>query len=157
MKTIYAISFIFFTNLIYAEDYIIQFQAKVKNLKEFNISKNEKFRSYNLEGTFTDDFGNYGKSNVVVISDIKDGKLLRLEATSENIFSNNEKLYIRGIREKSEVDAGVAYGVIIGGTGKLKLLIGVKCYTSVRYYEDAIFGIQKCKLPKKLSNILKEK
>ncbi len=153
----YLLSFFFYIiiNFVIANDYIIEFQAKVKNLKEFNISKFEKFRSYELEGTFTDNYGNYGKSNVVVISDVKNGKLLRLDATSQNIYSNNEKLYMRGVREKSDIDAGIAYNVIIGASKTFKPLIGTKCTTSVRYFDDAIFGIQKCKLSEGMIDILK--
>ena len=55
-----------------ADDYILEFQAKVKNLRVFEISKSEQFRSYDLEGTYTDNYGNYGKSSVIVISDIRD-------------------------------------------------------------------------------------
>ena len=61
----------FFTCFIcQSEEYVTVFQAKVKNLKEFNISKNEKFRSYNLESTFTDNFGNYGKFFSIITSDV---------------------------------------------------------------------------------------
>ncbi|MAH88593.1 MAG: hypothetical protein CMJ06_00855 [Pelagibacterales bacterium] len=153
----YLIILVFFiiTNILTAEDYIIEFQAKVENLKEFNISKYEKFRNYDLVGTFTDNYGNYGKANVIVISDVKDGKLLRLDATSENIYSNNERLYMRGIREKSDIDAGIAYNIVIGASKKFESLIGIKCTTSVRYFEDAIFGIQKCKLSQDMTSILK--
>ncbi|MBJ56612.1 MAG: hypothetical protein CMP24_00015 [Rickettsiales bacterium] len=155
MKYLFFIFYFFITNFTYSDDYIMNFQAIVKNLKEFNISKTEKFRSYEMEGTFTDNYGNYGKTNFIVISDTKNDKLLRLNATVENIYSNNEKLFIRGIREKSDVDAGVAYGLVIGATTKLKPLIGTKCFTSVKYFDDAIFGIQKCKLSETQTKVLK--
>ena len=137
------------------DDCTLEFQAKVKNLRIFDISKSEQFRSYELEGTFTDNFGNYGKSNVIVISDIRDGKLLRLDATSENIYSNNEKLYMRGVREKSDVDAGIAYNIVIGASKNFIPLIGMKCTTSVRYFDDAIFGIQKCNINEEMKKVLK--
>jgi hypothetical protein len=137
------------------DDYILEFQAKVKNLRVFDISKSEQFRSYDLEGTFTDNFGNYGKSSVIVISDIRDGKLLRLDATSENIYSNNEKLYMRGVREKSDVDAGIAYNIVIGASKNFIPLIGMKCTTSVRYFDDAIFGIQKCNIKEEMKKVLR--
>ncbi len=149
------ILFIIF-NTAKAEDYIIQFQAKVKNLKEFSISKSEKFRSYELEGTFTDNFGNYGKSSSLIVSDIINGKILRLEGTNETIYSNNEKIYSKVFREKSDIDAGIADMKIVGATNKLKPLIGTSCIISVRYFEDAIFGIQKCKLSQKKSKLLKK-
>ena len=137
------------------DDYILEFQAKVKNLRVLDISKSEQFRSYDLEGTLTDNFGNYGKFSVIIISDIKDGKLLRLDATSENIYSNNEKLYMRGVREKSDVDAGIAYNIVIGASKNFIPLIGMKCTTSVRYFDDAIFGIQKCNINEEIKKVLK--
>ena len=82
------------------------------------------------------------------------GKVIRLDSTAENIYSNNEKFYFRGIREKSDIDAGIAYNLIIGTTENFKPLIGTKCTTSVRYLNDAIFGINKCKLSTKQKSIL---
>jgi hypothetical protein len=155
MKFILIILFLTVICTVKADDYILEFQAKVKNLRVFEISKSEQFRSYDLEGTFTDNYGNYGKSSVIVISDIRDGKLLRLDATSENIYSNNEKLYMRGVREKSDVDAGIAYNVVIGASKKFIPLIGMKCTTSVRYFDDAIFGIQKCNINEEMKKVLK--
>ena len=155
MKLILVILFSTIIAIAQADDYILEFQAKVKNLRIFDISKSEQFRSYDLEGTFTDNYGNYGKSSVIVISDISNGKLLRLDATSENIYSNNEKLYMRGVREKSDVDAGIAYNIVIGASKNFIPLIGMKCTTSVRYFDDAIFGIQKCNTNEEMKKVLK--
>ena len=38
---------------------------------------------------------------------------------------------------------------------KFKSLIGTKCIQSVRYFRDTIFGLQKCKITKEQSEILK--
>ena len=154
MKFFLFIYFLFFLNFCYAEDYIVEFQAKVKNLIEYNISKTKKFRNYDLEGTFTDSYGNIGIFGAVVIADIEKGKVIRLDSTAENIYSNNQKFYLRGVREKSDIDAGIAYNLIIGTTDFFKPLIGIKCTTSVRYLNDAIFGINKCKLSDKQKDIL---
>ena len=137
------------------EDYILEFQAKVKNLRTFNISNSEQFRSYDLEGTFTDNYGNYGKTSVIIISDIKNGKLVRLDATSQNIYSNSEKIYMRSVREKSDIDSGIAYNIVIGASKNLSPLIGMKCTTSVRYFDDAIFGLQKCNTNEGMIKVLK--
>ena len=156
MKYLLFIPFILFLKVSYSENYIIEFQAKVKNLIEYKISKTKKFRNYDLEGTFTDNYGNYGKFNAIIISDVENGKLIRLDSTGENIYANNEKVYFRGIREKSDVDAGIAYNLIIGATKKLTPLVGIKCTTSVRYFDDAIFGINKCKLSEKLNKLFSD-
>ena len=156
MKFLIFIFFLFFSSFCLAENYIVEFQAKVKNLIEYNISKTKKFRNYDLEGTFTDSFGNIGIFGAVISADIEEGKLIRLDSTAENIYANNEKFYFRGIRERSDVDAGIAYNTIIGSTNKFKPLIGTKCTTSVRYLNDAIFGINKCKLSEKQRKILND-
>ena len=156
MKYYLCIPIFFLISTCFAKDYIIEFQAKVKNLIEYNISKTKKFKNYDLEGTFTDNYGNIGIFGAVISADIEKGKLIRLDSTAENIYSNNEKFYFRGVREKSDVDAGIAYNIIIGTTEKFKPLIGTKCTTSVRYLNDAIFGINKCKLSKTSKKILND-
>ena len=155
MRFLMVILFYAVIGIANTEDYILEFQAKVKNLRTFNISNSEQFRSYDLEGTFTDNYGNYGKTSVIIISDTKNGKLVRLDATSENIYSNSEKIYMRGVREKSDIDAGIAYNIVIGASKKFTPLIGMKCTTSVRYFDDAIFGIQKCDTNEDIIKVLK--
>ena len=150
----FSLPFLFLFSVCFAENYTIEFQAKVKNLIEYNISGTKKFRNYDLEGTFTDNYGNIGIFSAVISADIDKGKLIRLYSTSENIYANNEKSYFRGIREKSDVDAGIAYNIIIGTTDKFKPLIGTRCTTSVKYLNDAIFGMNKCKISESSRNIL---
>ena len=156
MKYYLCIAIFFLLKFCFSEDYILEFQAKVKNLKEFNFSNKEKFRNYDLEGTFTDSYGNIGLFNAVVSSDVKEGKLIKLDTTAENVYSNNEKIYFRGVREKSDVDAGIAYAVIVGTTKRFQPLIGSKCTTSVRYLNDAIFGLNKCKVSENSKKILND-
>ena len=153
MKFILSFILIFISCISNAKDYVIEFQAKVKNLKEYKMTEIKQFRNYDLEGTFTDNYGNYGKFSAIIISDVEDDKLIRLDSTGEFIFSNNEKVYFRGIRESSDVDAGIAYNLVIGTTKKLTQLIGTNCTTSVRYFEDAIFGINKCKFSEEQNEI----
>ena len=155
MRFLIVILFLAVIGIAKAEDYILEFQAKVKNLRTFNISNYQQFRSYDLEGTFTDNYGNYGKTSVIIISDIKDGKLVRLDATSENIYSNKQKIYMRSVREKSDIDAGIAYNIVIGASKIFTPLIGMKCTTSVRYFDDAIFGLQKCNTNEGMIKVLK--
>ena len=154
MRFFIFISLLLLLKNCFSEDYIIEFQAKVKNSIEYNISNTKKFKNYDLEGTFTDSYGNIGTFEAVIIADVEKGKLVRLDSTAENIYSNNERFYFRGVREKSDVDAGIAYNIIIGTTEKFKPLMGTKCTTSVRYLNDAIFGINKCKLNDKSKKIL---
>ena len=156
MKLIFTILLCFSLKQVYSVDYISEFQANINIIKEFNISDKEKFRSYELIGTFTDEYGNYGKFDGIIISDIKDNKLIKLEGTAKTIYANNEVLYIKAFRKESDFDAGVANMEIIGASDKFKSLIGTKCKQSVRYFKDTIFGLQKCKITKEQSEVLKK-
>ena len=142
----FLLNLLLFLSFSYAvsEEYISEFQANVKMIREYNISEIEKFRSYQLIGTFTDEYGNYGKFDAIITSDIKNNKLIKLEGTAKNIYSNEETLYARAYRKESDFDAGVANMEIIGASDKFKPLIGTKCIQSVRYFKDTIFGMQKC-------------
>ena len=155
MKNFLIIILFLLISITYSEEYILEFQANVKIIKEYNISDTEKFRSYQLIGTFTDDFGNYGKFDAIITSDIKNKKLIKLEGTAKNTYANEEVLYIKAYRKKSDFDAGIANMEIIGASEKFKPLIGTKCIQSVRYFKDTIFGLQKCKITKVQSTILK--
>ena len=145
---------LFFTG-VYAEDYIQEIQANVRILKEYNLSESEKFRSYELLGTFTDEYGNYGKFDAIITSDLKKDKLIKLEATGKTIYSNDQILYFKAYRKESDYDAGIAISEIVGASEKFKSLIGITCVQSVRYFRDTIFGLQKCKTTREQSNILK--
>ena len=153
----FLLNLLLFLSFSYAvsEEYILEFQANVKMIREYNISEIEKFRSYQLIGTFTDEYGNYGKFDAIITSDIKNNKLIKLEGTAINIYSNEETLYARAYRKESDFDAGVANMEIIGASEKFKPLIGTKCIQSVRYFKDTIFGMQKCIITKEQSDILK--
>ena len=153
----FLLNLLLFLSFSYAvsEEYISEFQANVKMIREHNISEIEKFRSYQLIGTFTDEYGNYGKFDAIITSDIKNNKLIKLEGTAINIYSNEETLYVRAYRKESDFDAGVANMEIIGASEKFKPLIGTKCIQSVRYFKDTIFGMQKCIITKEQSDILK--
>ena len=153
----FLLNLLLFLSFSYAvsEEYISEFQANVKMIREYNISEIEKFRSYELIGTFTDEYGNYGKFDAIITSDIKKNKLIKLEGTAINIYSNEETLYARAYRKESDFDAGVATMEIIGASDKFKPLIGTKCIQSVRYFKDTIFGMQKCIITKEQSDILK--
>ena len=155
MKLIFTILLCFSLKQVFSVDYISEFQANINIIKEFNISDKEKFRSYELIGTFTDEYGNYGKFDGIIISDIKDNKLIKLEGTAKTIYANNEVLYIKAFRKESDFEAGVATMEIVGASDKFKALIGTKCKQSVRYFKDTMFGLQKCKITKEQSEILK--
>ena len=78
------------------EDYILEFQAKVKNSIEYNISETKKFKNYDLEGTFTDNLANYGAWDSMVITQIENGKIVTMDFSTMWEYQNSNKVYFRG-------------------------------------------------------------
>ena len=62
---------------------------------------------------------------------------------------------MRSVREKSDIDAGIAYNIVIGASKNLSPLIGMKCTKSVRYFDDAIFELQKFNINEGMIKVLK--
>ena len=71
MKYILQITLFIFLSIANAEDYIVEMQANIKIIKEYTISKTEKFRSYELMAAFTGEYVNYGKFDAIITSYIK--------------------------------------------------------------------------------------
>ena len=68
---------------------------------------------------------------------------------------NEEFIFIKAYRKENAYDEGIAISEIVGASENFKPLIGVKCVQSDRYFKDTIFGLQKCKISKEQSKILK--
>ena len=62
---------------------------------------------------------------------------------------------MKGVREKSDIYAGIAYNIVISSSEHFNTLLDMKCTTSVRYFDVAIFGIQKCNANERAIKVLK--
>ena len=118
--------------------------SKSKNSIEYNISETKKFKNYDLEGTFTDNYGNIGTLRAVIIADIEKGKLLRLDATSENI-----KAYNTAKRANNELKQGVGKWYFTYASKSINAIINSECIYSIRYYKDNFLTLGKCEVPEK--------
>ena len=80
-------------------------------------------------------------------------------------FSNNENIKIikreskdgyfimKGIRTKSDIEAGIGYSNIIGGDGVFGNLIGAKCTYAASYFKDSVQILTKCDVDKNKLNV----
>ena len=57
-------------------------------------------------------------------------------------------------RESSEFDAGVGINKYVDGTGLWKHLIGAECKYGIKYFEEANYSVEKCKISEKTYNEL---
>ena len=90
----------------------------------YDISKSEKFVNFTLDGTFTDNLGNYGYAESSSIVLLENNQVVKLEGYGQSTYQNKEILYGRGVRNQQEQNSGVGKNEVIGATGSLKELIG---------------------------------
>ena len=116
-----------------------------------NSDYNDKsfFRAFKIEGSFTDNIGNYGNWNAFVTTYITDGKVTKLDFSNQFKFQNKKKFYMQGFRQEgTDEGAGVGKAMIVYPDKSFKSLINSKCVYSVKYLEDTFFGQIKCDIPK---------
>ena len=138
----------------YCYEYIRTINGKRNIVTSFDISKSEKFVNFTLDGTFTDSLGNYGYIESSSIVFLKNNQVLKLEGYGKYTYQNNAIIYVRGVRNQQEQNSGVGENEIIGATGLLKELIGVKCTYAIKFFENYFYWLQKCNISKKEREIL---
>ena len=142
-------------------DYIIESHGKRQIIKSYPISKDKKYLNFIIEGTFTDNLGNYGIWDNASIVTLQNKNVINLQGYGKSTYQNNEFIYIKGFRNKQEQQAGVGKVEVVNTSKSLLSLIGMSCTYAVNFYEDNAYFIQKCKITEKqkkvLSNISKKK
>ena len=142
-------------------DYIIELHGKREIIKSYPISKDKKYLNFIIEGTFTDNLGNYGIWDNASTVTLQNKNVINLQGYGKRIFQNNEIIYIKGFRNKQEKQVGVGKVEVVNASRPLVSLIGMSCTYAVNFYEDNAYFIQKCRITEKqkevLSNIFKKK
>ena len=141
-------------NLSFSFDYEIQTHAKRTIVKTIPISKTEKYISFTLEGTWTDNLGNYGMMEQSSFVILNNNNVIELDGYGKRIYQNNQETYYRGYRRQQEKDAGVGETEIINATEKLNSLIGIKCPYAVNFFNDVAYAFAKCKITEEQKKIL---
>mgnify|MGYP001166437255 FL=1 len=153
---IYAfIGFLFLTfNIAHSFEYIRTVNGKRNIITSYEISKTERFINFVLDGTFTDNLGNYGYSDNNASVLLKNNEVVRLEGFGKSTYQNNEVHFARGIRNQQEQNSGVGTNEVIGVTGSLKELIGMKCTYAIKFFENYFFWMQKCNITERQKKLL---
>ena len=135
-------------------DYVRTVNGKRNIIKSFDISKSEKFINFTLDGTFTDNLGNYGYTESSSIVILNNNQVVRLEGYGYSTYQNKEIIYSRGQRNQQEQDSGVGQNKAIGATGSLKKLIGMECTYAIKFLENYFYWLQKCNITEEQKKIL---
>ena len=103
---IFAVIFVSFGNIT-AKDYILEQQGKRTLVKKHIYSNNDNLKVFKLEGTFTDNAGNFGEVNSIVNVITINNVVEKLEASNELIYNDNVKAYNTAKRANNELKQGV--------------------------------------------------
>ena len=132
-----------------SEDYLMDNNGKRTIVAEHYYTNKSSFRAFKIEGSFTDNLGNYGYWDAFVTTYINEGKVTKLDFSNKFTFQNKSKFYLQGFRQEgTDEGAGVGKAIIVHPDRTLKSLKNSKCVYSVKFLEDTFFGKTKCKISK---------
>ena len=88
---VFIILILFQTFNLSSKDYLINLQAKVVNNYKHNYSEGNNFNLLKLDGSFTDNLGNYGNWNALASFELSNNKIKQHFFSAEIIFQMNQK------------------------------------------------------------------
>ena len=148
MKRLLIIFSLLLISISWSEDYLMDNNGKRTLVTEHNYTNKSSFRAFKIEGSFTDNLGNYGNWDAFVTTYINEGKVTKLDFSNKFTFQNKSKFYLQGFRQEgTDEGAGVGKAIIVHPDRTLKSIKNSKCVYSVKFLEDTFFGKTKCKIP----------
>ena len=136
----------FLVGLVNANEYLINFQAKVVSSETHNYTKDSNFNLIKLDGSFTDNLGNYGNWNALVSYELSKGLIKQHFFSSEIIYQNESKMYVQGSRNSKEFEQGTGTFIVNATSKEIKELIGTKCIYAINFFKSTSFINTKCKI-----------
>ena len=132
-------------NLV-SKDYLINLQAKVVNNYKHNYSEGNNFNLLKLDGSFTDNLGNYGNWNALASFELNNNKIKQHFFSAEIIFQNESKMYIQGSRNSKEFEQGTGTFTVNAASKEMEELVGTKCIYAINFFKSTSFTNTKCKV-----------
>ena len=119
------------------------------SMKTFELPNGTTISSYRNKGTFTDNYGNYGRIECLgTIKKNQDNKV-NLNVVCESTDQNDNKTWVQNERNSEELNVGSGISTIIAGTGPYKKLIGIKGVFAIKYKNDIGYVLTKYRLDQK--------
>ena len=137
---------LFQTFNLFSKDYLINLQAKVVNNYKHNYSEGNNFNLLKLDGSFTDNLGNYGNWNALASFELNNNKIKQHFFSAEIIFQNESKMYIQGSRNSKEFEQGTGTFTVNAASKEIEELVGTKCIYAINFFKSTSFTNTKCKV-----------
>ena len=141
-----------------AEDFkeLIVTGTDVTKTKTFDLGDNNKFSSFTANGSWTDNYGNYGFNRCMGIIN-KNPNNVDLYFMCEMEDKNGYKIWLVSKRNPETQSSGVgSYEIVNATIPKKELFIGKKCTYAVKYLRETNFNKSKCKISKELSKVFEK-
>ena len=129
-----------------SKDYLINLQAKVVNNDKHNYSEGNNFNLLKLDGSFTDNLGNYGNWNALASFELNNNKIKQHFFSAEIIFQNESKMYVQGSRNSKEFEQGTGTFTVNAASKEIEELVGTKCIYAINFFKSTSFTNTKCKV-----------
>ena len=154
----FVIFFVFISKNIRSEN-TVEYSTEgsdTTDIKSFELSNGSEFSTFESKGSWTDNFGNYGKSSCKGIIDRGINNNVSLIVMCEFIDKNGYKTWALNKRD-GVLDGGVGESEIVDTTiPKKNLYIGTKCKFAIKYLDEINFYKNKCKISKELAEVFEK-
>ena len=158
MQYIFLLLLTLFSSNIKGEDLkeLIISGSDITSMKSFELSNKNKFSSFKVSGSWTDNYGNYGFNKCMGIIN-KNLKNVELYFMCEREDKNGFKIWSINKRKSGIQNSGVGSFEIVDVTiPKKELFIGKKCTYAVKYLKETNFYKSKCKISEELSKVFEQ-
>tara|TARA_A100001015_G_scaffold16508_1_gene19311 strand:+ start:161 stop:646 length:486 start_codon:yes stop_codon:yes gene_type:complete len=146
MKKLIIIFIILYSSAILSNDYKIDIHGKIVSNEKHKYSDNSYYSILKIDGTFTDNFSNYGNFNALVNLEIQNSTLKQHFFSAELTYQDGSIFYGQGSRTSKEFEQGTGKLLITTANQKLKELTGVKCVYAINFFKSTSFTLTKCKI-----------
>ena len=150
MKYIILFIFYFYLFALCAEEFYESSSINTVNItKKIILPDGSTYSTLDTQGSGTNNLGLYEIFNCAGHRLSKDNKLLEQDFYCNVELSNNDSYTFFMKRSRSDIDAGIGYIVIAGGTKPFEQIKNKKCKYAVSFFRDQAYVKLKCEVDEK--------
>lgn len=156
MKYIIFLTFYFYSLAIGAEEYYESNSINTVNItKKIILPDGSTYSTLTTQGSGTNSLGLYEIFDCAGHRLSKENKLLEQDFYCNVELSNNDFYTFFMKRSRTDIDAGIGYIVIAGGTKPFEKIKNKKCNYAVSFFKDQAYVKIKCEVDEKFLNDFK--
>ena len=150
--------FVFISKNIKSEntvEYITE-GSDTTDIKSFKLSNGSEFSTLESKGSWTDNFGNYGRNHCKGVVDKGINNNVSVIVMCESEDQNGYKTWALNKRDGEFVSGVGAYEIVDTTIPKKDLYVGTKCKFAIKYLDEMYFYKSKCKISKELAEVFQK-